>query len=90
MNRLDNIIIWLFLMGIVGVGIFLSFYVAMFLLPIILLVAVGYGVYILAKAWWLNKKLKEQGYVFEIKEKGRGKSDVIDAEFEIINEKKNK
>ena len=90
MNRLDNLIIWLFLMGIVGVGIFISFYVAMFLLPIVLLLAAGYGVYILVKAWKLKQKLKEREYVFEIKEKESKKYDVIDAEFEIINEKKNK
>jgi len=90
MNRLDNLIIWLFLMGIVGVGIFISFYVAMFLLPILLLLAVGYGVYILVKAWKLKKTLRENEYTFEIKEKENKKCDVIDAEFEIINEKKNK
>ena len=90
MNRLDNLIIWLFLMGIVGVGIFLSFYVAMFLLPIVILLAVGYGVYILIKAWMLKRRIKNQGYVFEIKEKYSQKCDVIDAEFEIVDEKKNK
>ena len=90
MNRLDNIIIWLFLMGIVGVGIFLSFYVAMFLLPILLLLAVGYGVYILIKTLILKKKLRECGYVFEIKEKENKRGNVVDAEFEIVKEKKNK
>jgi len=90
MNRLDNVIVWLFVMGIVGVGIFISFYVAMFLLPIILVVVVGYGVYVLVKTWMLKRQFKNNSYLFENESKIKTKSKIIDAEFEILSEKKDK
>ena len=90
MNRLDNLLMWLLLIGLVTVGVVVSFYAVMFLLPIVLLLVGGYLVYILVKSHFLRKGFKKQGYVFEFYDNNKSGGKVVDVEFEILDEKNKK
>ena len=90
MNRLDNLLMWLLLIGLVTVGVVVSFYAVMFLLPIVLLLVGGYLVYILVKSFLLRKSFKKRGYVFEFYDDNKNGEKVVDVEFEILAEKNKK
>ncbi len=89
-NKLDAILLWLLTVGLIGVGIFVSFYAVVFVLPLILLVVGAYALYVVIKIWYMKYVLKKEGYVFEFHNHKRGETRVIDAEFEILDEKNKK
>ena len=86
MFRLDAFISW-FVSAIV---IFFIFYGAMLFLPVLLLIVCGYIIYQFVRFWWLQRILKKSFYSFDISEEKSEKGKVIDAEFEILNEKTQK
>ena len=86
MFRLDAFISW-FVSAIV---IFFIFYGAMLFLPVLLLIVCGYIIYQFVRFWWLQRTLKKSFYSFDISEEKSEKDKVIDAEFEILNEKTQK
>lgn len=71
-------------------AVFMIFYGFILFLPIILLVIGGYFLYIYYKAWRLKSYLRQQNYQFDFEEEKKEQSDVIDAEFEILDEKMRK
>lgn len=84
MYRLDNFLSFVLYM----LGIFFVFYGIMLFLPFLLLVVGIYVLYYVVKLWWFKRQLRESLYQFEFKEeKKEAKGNVIDAEFEILDEK---
>lgn len=90
MVRLDDILTWLLLIGLTAAGVFIAFYFMMFLLPFIVFTVIGYGIYASVRAWLRRRKMNTRGYVFEIHEENGSSPEVIDAEFEILDEKNHK
>ena len=86
MFRLDAFISW-FGSAIV---IFFIFYGMMLFLPVLLLIICGYIIYQFVRFWWLQRVLKKNFYSVDISEEKSEKGKIIDAEFEILNEKKQK
>lgn len=86
MFRLDALISWL----VSAIVIFFIFYGTMLFLPILLLIVCGYIIYQFVRFWWLQRALKKNFYSFDIQEEKSEKGKVIDAEFEILNEKTQK
>ena len=84
--RLDALISWL----VSAIVIFFIFYGTMLFLPILLLIICGYIIYQFVRFWWLQRALKKNFYSFDIQEEKSEKGKVIDAEFEILNEKTQK
>ncbi len=87
MNRLNDFVIWaaIFIFGLFL--LILSFYVAAFLLPIFLALFIFS---ILANAifsWYRRNILVKKGG-FETSVKKKSNSEIIDAEYEIIDDKK--
>ncbi len=89
-NKLDAILLWLLTVGLIGVGVFVSFYAVVFVLPLILLAVGAYALYVVIRIWYMKYVLKKEGYVFEFHNHKRGENRVIDAEFEILDEKNKK
>ena len=92
MNRLENILAWLFVVGMVVVGAVFSFYALVFVLPIILVIVLAYVVYWYFQVWRMRKNLEREFFVDSEEVEGRvnRQANVIDAEFEIIEEKTQK
>ena len=86
MFRLDAFISWL----VSAIVIFFIFYGMMLFLPVLLLIICGYIIYQFVRFWWLQRVLKKSFYSFDISEEKSEKGKVIDAEFEILNEKTQK
>lgn len=66
---------------------FFIFYGFVLFLPFILVIIGGYFLYIYYKAWRLKSYLKRQSYQFDFSEDSKDQGNVIDAEFEILDEK---
>ena len=87
MNRLENVLACFFMVGLISVGALFSFYAVVFVLPIILFVIAGYALYVYIKTWQIRKKLKEMDYFTDFMDASPSDDKIIDAEFEIVEEK---
>lgn len=87
MIRLDDVVTWLLLIGLTAAGVFIAFYFVMFLLPFIIVSVICGGIYLSIKAWLRRRRMNTRSYVFEIHEQGKASPTVIDAEFEVLDEK---
>ena len=83
MYRTNGVIEWI----ITFISIFAIFYLMLLFLPVILLIIGGYVLYIWVKVWLIKRRLKNTYYQFDIEEENQGNGKVIDAEFEILDEK---
>lgn len=90
MVRLDDILTWLLLAGLTAAGVFIAFYFMMFLLPFIVFTVIGCAIYASVRAWLRRRRMNTRSCVFEIHEKDLSSPEVIDAEFEILDEKNHK
>ena len=70
--------------------LFFLFYGFMLFLPFIIIVVGGYVIYILLKSWLLQRKIRKFGCLFDKMEDEENSGNVIDAEFEILDEKARK
>ena len=87
MYRFENLLAGLLMIGLIGVGAVFSFYMLIFILPVLLCVGGGYLLYHYIQLWRLKKKFQQSDYFSDFKEEKTKDDKVIDAEFEIIEEK---
>ncbi|MBQ8465995.1 MAG: hypothetical protein IJ545_08320 [Alphaproteobacteria bacterium] len=66
---------------------FIIFYGFILFLPVILILMGGYFIYVYYKAWRLKSYLQKQSYKFDFEDDARQADNIIDAEFEILDEK---
>lgn len=83
MYRTNGVIQWV----VTFISILVVFYLMLLFLPVILLVIGGYMLYIWIKVWLIKRQLKGSYYEFDLADKNDDKGKVIDAEFEILDEK---
>lgn len=86
MNRLNNLLLWVFMASIGLFVIVFSLYVASILIPILLVVILVSGVANLIMFLYKNYKTTDV-IKSKISENKKNKSEIIDAEYEIIDDK---
>ena len=86
MYRTNDVVQWL----ITFIAIFAIVYIILLFLPVILAVIGGYMIYVWLKVWWIKRHLPKSYYQFDIEGKTPDDGKIIDAEFEILDEKTRK
>ena len=86
MLRIDTFISW-FISIIV---VFLIFYGMMLFLPILLLIIGGCFLYQFIRVWLMKYRMNKRIYSVDISDENSAGSKIIDAEFEILDEKMRK
>lgn len=86
MYQNNNFFEWLFKIGIMAVGAWIIMEIFVFLFPFLVFFGLGYIAYWWGRSHQLRHALKEKEYVINI-EKKKQKGKIIDAEYEIIDEK---
>ena len=86
MLRIDTFISWL----ISVVVIFFIFYGMILFLPLLLLIVGGYILYQFIRILWIKYQLNKNMYSIDITNEKSGNGKIIDAEFEILDEKMRK
>ena len=86
MYRTNGVVQWIISFCI----IFLLFYLFVLFLPLFLLIVGGYMIYVWIKVWLLKKRFNQAFYQFDIEDDNTKDGPVIDAEFEILDEKNSK
>ncbi len=94
MRFTGNILVWFGLLAFLAVGSFFTFYAVFLLLPLLLVVMLFYGIYIFLRRKMGKRVFVKKSYPFEFEDlkyqPKYDKSKIIDAEYEIISEKKNR
>lgn len=94
MRFTGNVLVWLGLLAFLGLGGFFTFYAIFLLLPLFLVVLFFYGIYVFLRRNMVKTVFIKKEYPVEFEDLkyepkyDRGK--IIDAEYEIISEKKNR
>ena len=88
MRQLDAFLVWLGIIVIGLLALIFSFYVASVLLPIFLAVAVFSALFNLGAGWYRKYRDVRRVDVFSAKPREKQAPDIIDAEYEIIDDGK--
>ncbi|MBR1605113.1 MAG: hypothetical protein IJ660_03280 [Alphaproteobacteria bacterium] len=83
MYRTNDILQWLMTI----ISVFVIFYLMILFLPIILAVVGGYLLYVWLKVRRVKQQLQESSYMFETEQEMTHEHKIIDAEFEVLDEK---
>ncbi len=88
MRQLDAFLVWLGIIVIGLLALIFSFYVASVLLPIFLAVVVFSALFNLGAGWYRKYRDVRRVDVFSAKQREKQAPDIIDAEYEIIDDGK--
>jgi len=87
MLKNENVFGWLFEIGMAAVVVWCLLFVLIYLLPILLIVGGLYFVYVFVKTWLQNDMKIVTGQRFNSVKSQKKQGKVIDAEFEVLDEK---
>lgn len=88
MNRINDILLWVFMASLALFAVVFSLYVASILIPILLVIIVASGLANLIIFLYKNYKSKNpENCRINVRVK-KNKPEIIDAEYEIIDDKK--
>lgn len=87
MRQIDSFVLWLAACVLVLGGFVFSVYLLSFILPVVVVFLLGDFLWNLGRRWYYQKKYGHETVVI-VKEKSNSKpSNVIDAEYEILDDK---
>lgn len=85
MVRFNNVLWWIFTTSLILFAVFFSFYIITLLIPIFLAMAVISGFAMLALSWYKQYKKKTTPVCPLKTTRKRKNSEIIDAEYEVID-----
>ena len=87
MRQIDSFVMWLAVSVLILGGLVFSVYLLSFILPLVLLFLLGDFLWNVGRRWYYQKKFGQETVVI-VKKKTQNKSaDIIDAEYEILDDK---
>ncbi len=87
MRQIDAFVMWLAVSVLILGGLVFSVYLLSFILPVVLLFLLGDFLWNVGRRWYYQKKFGQEAVVIVKKKTHKKPADIIDAEYEILDDK---
>ncbi len=87
MRQIDSFVMWLAVSVLILGGLVFSVYLLSFILPLVLLFLLGDFLWNVGRRWYYQKKFGQETVVIVKKKTQNKPADIIDAEYEILDDK---
>ncbi len=87
MRQIDAFVMWLAVSVLILGGLVFSVYLLSFILPVVVVFLLGDFLWNLGRRWYYQKKFGQETVVIVKKKNQNKQADIIDAEYEILDDK---